>query len=100
MDANDGQWPRNWNDLRDDYQTCVARSGQPWTFDELSSRVDVDWDANPIELLPIDDDSEIGLRVISLRSGSDAHWQGREPNTIILDYLKTLPRQIPNAPGD
>ena len=55
------------------------------------SRVEIDWDANPIELLPISDDSTVTLRVIWLRNGSDAHWSGREPNTMILDYLKTLP---------
>ena len=99
MKANDGDWPRNWDDLRDDYQTCVARSGQPWTFDELSSRVEVDWDANPIGLLPLSDDSAVNLRVIWLRNGSDSHWSGREPNTMILDYLKTLPSPNATAPG-
>ncbi len=91
MEANNGDWPRNWDDLRDDYKTCIARSGQPWTFDELSSRVDIDWDANPISLLPIADGADPELRVIWLRSGRDAYWQGREPNTMILDYLKSQP---------
>lgn len=89
MDANNGEWPRSWDDLRDDYQTCVARSGQPWTFGELSQRVEVDWDANPSELLPIADNSHPDLHVIWLRNGSEAHWKGREPNQIILNYLKS-----------
>lgn len=99
MEANNGEWPRKWDDLRDDYQTCVARSGEPWTFDELSSRTEVDWDANPIELLSIADDSDVALRVIWLRSGSDSHWSGREPNTMVLDYLKTRSNPTPTAPG-
>lgn len=90
MAANDGQWPRSWDDLRDDYQTCVARSGPSWTFADLSSRVEVDWDANPIDMLPVDDDSNVELRVIWLRNGSDSHWTGHEPNEKILDYLRSL----------
>jgi len=99
MKANDGDWPQSWDDLRDDYQTCVARSGQPWTFDELSSRVEVDWDASPIELLPMAGDSAVDLRVIWLRNGSDVHWSGREPNTMILDYLKSRSNPDLVAPG-
>jgi len=93
MEVNDGQWPRSWDDLRDDYQTCVARSGQPWSFEELSSQVEVDWHANPIELLPIVDDSSLDLKLIWLRNGSDAHWSGQEPNTKVVEYLKSLQLQ-------
>ncbi len=51
LDANDGEWPKNWNALRDDYQTCVKRSGRPWEFEQLRTRVAVDWDANPKKLI-------------------------------------------------
>ena len=90
MEANDGEWPQNWDDLRDDYQTCVDRSGVSWTFDELAACVEIDWDANPIELVPVNDDTGVELHVIWLRNGSNAHYEGREPNTMILDYLKSL----------
>jgi len=99
MEANDGKWPENWDELRDDYQTCVDRSGQPWTFDELASQVEMDWDANPIELVPLADDSAVELRVIWLSNGSDAHWAGREPNQKIVDYLKSLSKQDLDVPG-
>lgn len=100
MAANNGKWPRSWDDLRDDYQTCVERSGQPWTFDELSSQVEIDWEASPIERLPIDDDSDNDLRVIWLRGRSVAHWHGREPNTMIFEYLKSLPASAHSKPRD
>ena len=87
--ANEGAWPRNWDDLRDDYQTCVKRSGQPWTFEELRSRVIVDWNADPSALAKsakTTDHPE--FRVIWLRDGTNAHWESHEPNHIIYDYLR------------
>ncbi len=90
MDANNGNWPRKWGDLRDDYQICIMRSGQPWTFDELSSRVEIDWKTEPKELR----DASIGLdapefRVIWLRDGTNAHWAHQEPNQKVLNYLNS-----------
>ena len=45
LGANDLSWPSNWDDLEDDHQTCVSRSGQAWQFEELKERVNVDLDA-------------------------------------------------------
>jgi hypothetical protein len=87
MRANDGQWPQNWDDLRDDYQTCVKRSGQPWQFDELKRRVKIKWDANPNDLLVDQSDGVPNFRVIWLSDGTDSHWSHQEPNQIVLDYL-------------
>jgi hypothetical protein len=91
MATNNGDWPRNWDDLRDDYQACVARSGQPWSFDELSARVAIDWDADPHRLASLAANSGAmrDFRVIWLRNGSDAHWEGSEPNQIVLDYIRS-----------
>ena len=42
LDANNNQWPQSWEDLADDYDTCVANAGaSPWQFEELKSRVRV-----------------------------------------------------------
>ena len=89
LKANDNQWPKNWDDLRDDYETCTERSGRPWSFEELSSRAEIDWGGDPAELLAQSKESEtVRFRVIKLTDGTDAHWQRREPNQIILDYLR------------
>jgi hypothetical protein len=89
MKGNSGRWPSSWDDLRDDYQTCVTRSGQPWSFAELSRRVDVDWQADPDHLL---NDSKgvdhAGFRVITLSDGTAVHWEKSEPNQIVLEYLR------------
>lgn len=93
LKANEDRWPADWDDLRDDYETCTKRSGTPWTFDELRSRVVIDFEADVSELK----EKSIGaeqpeFRVIWLSDGSDAHWSNREPNTKLLQYFnKTTP---------
>ncbi len=99
MEASDGQWPSGWDDLADDYETCAKRSGRSWTFESLRGRVEVDWRADPNMLSRAKDNGqEKPFRVIWLRNGSDAHWAGREPNRMILEYLKE-PKQPPAWPA-
>ena len=74
MEANNSQWPQNWEDLRDDYQTCVRRSGQPWQFDELQHRVKIDWDVNPHELVDQQLEGIPQFRAIWLADGTDSYW--------------------------
>ena len=69
MAANDGQWPDSWEELRDDYQTCVNRSGQPWQFAELRDRVTIDWDVVPGDLVEQQTNAIPDFRVIWLRDG-------------------------------
>ncbi len=92
LDANGQSWPQSWQDLRDDYDVCVQRSGRPWTFEELSKRVVVDWSVETQSLrnLPAQQ-SQAPFRVIWLSDGSLAHWQKREPNKMIAEYLRIRP---------
>ena len=88
LKANENEWPRSWDDLRDDYDTCVARSGQPWTFDEIRRRVTIDFDVNTNELLEhARGKFEPNFSVIRLSDGTDSHWHDREPNETIRKYL-------------
>ncbi|HEX2476243.1 MAG TPA: hypothetical protein VHK01_15940 [Lacipirellulaceae bacterium] len=90
MIANQGAWPRDWDELRDDYQTCVARSGQPWSFEELRSRVIVDWSVDPKRLAAIASrGTRPPFRVIWLANGRENYWERREPNQIIAEHLKS-----------
>lgn len=87
--SNNNQWPRSWDELKDDYETCTARSGRPWTFEELSTRTIVDWQADPKELLTLSADRETEqFQVIKLADGSDDHWRRQNPNQMILEYLR------------
>lgn len=106
MEANNGRWPANWDDLRDDYEHDVqAVRARPWTFDELRSRVEVDWQADPESLArTADPGKDPPFRVIWLKDGSTTHWTGMEPNRTILNYLKkraasSRPTSSPRAPS-
>jgi hypothetical protein len=83
LKANDNAWPKGWDDLRKPYETCVLRSGRPWSFDELRDRVDVDWGADAKSRLTTDQTT----RVIWLRDGTNAYWENHEPNRLIREYL-------------
>ncbi len=88
LDANDDEWPKDWGDLRDDYQTCVINArAQPWEFDELKRRVGIDWNAEPIDLVARQINGEPEFRAIWLADGSNSNWADAEPNQIVLDYL-------------
>jgi hypothetical protein len=88
LESNDQRWPQSWDELRDDYQTCVKRSGQPWTFEELSHRVEIDWNADPKVLKAAAAKSgQPPFRVIWLSDESTAHWTRHEPNQMVWDYL-------------
>lgn len=90
METHDGAWPKGRNDLRESYASLTKKRHHPGTFEELESRVDVDWSANPEKLaqaVPTPDTPP--FRVIWLRDGSLHHWSGREPNQMILDYLSS-----------
>jgi hypothetical protein len=87
MKANDGQWPANWDDLVDDFQTCVNGSGRPWQFNDLKKRVTIDWNVNPDELIEQQTGGKPDFRVIWLKNGTDSYWVSTEPNQIVLNYL-------------
>ncbi|XAM00751.1 hypothetical protein OT109_05030 [Phycisphaeraceae bacterium D3-23] len=91
MEANDGDWPTGWDDLRDDHATR-AGSDDPRDFKELQERVEVDWLADPAALVTASPDYENPpFNVIRLRDGRREYWGGAEPNQLILDYLRERP---------
>ena len=89
--AHQNRWPQSWDDLRDDYETRVARSGQHWTFEELKDRVGVDWDVNIEELKAATaSPHEPPFRVVWPTKGFEGdHWERREPNRLIWDHLQS-----------
>jgi hypothetical protein len=90
METHDGAWPKGWSDLRESYASLTKKHHHPGTFEELESRVDVDWSASPEKLaqaVPTSDRPP--FRVIWLRDGSHHYWTDREPNQMILDYLSS-----------
>jgi hypothetical protein len=107
MESHDGAWPRNWEDLRalaeptpEVNQTAEADGRVIVEFrpnagiEELQNLVEIDWGADPDELLKAPR-NEAGppFRVIYLRNGRSTHYEGREPNQMILDYLESRHRR-------
>jgi hypothetical protein len=89
MEDHEGHWPRNWDDLRETYDKSKNHA---WSFVELKERVSVDWTADPAELSKVvPTEGELPFRVIWANSGSNEYWSLREPNRLVLDYLKENP---------
>ena len=93
MDTHDGAWPRSWDELLTAAKTLPKddRRIRGTPIDQLSTRVRIDWDADPRKLAEaIPDPDALPFRVITRADGSDfpTLWSGAEPNTLILEYLK------------
>jgi hypothetical protein len=70
LEANNGAWPRSWDELRPYHGRAATVVEEPVPFDELSSRVIVDFFAEPEELLRKKQSfGHESFRVIYLRSG-------------------------------
>lgn len=102
MEKHDGAWPLGWDELHatseQTYKGTVStnRNGNMIAefrprahVEELQKRVEIDWSADPKELVKADfKDTGPPFRVIRLRNGKSTHYSGKEPNAMILDYLK------------
>ena len=88
MHENDDRWPQSWDDLRPVYDQSVTKGNQPWTFDELKSRVGVRWDVDveKVRELPAPPRD-----LIFLRDGGREHVAGQEPNEMVHQYLTQQP---------
>jgi hypothetical protein len=90
LDANDEHWPANWHELHDDYEICVKRSGSPWTFNEIRERVAVDFTIDSQKIREsLSTGNPPALRAIWLSDGTVSYFGKREPNSMILEYMKT-----------
>jgi hypothetical protein len=99
LETHDGEWPRNWNDLRGAYNSLGGRLIGGETMESLEKAVNVDFDFDPAlaSSAITKDTSEPAFRVIWLKNGSTAHYVGDEPNQRVFDYLKQ--RKFGDASG-
>ncbi len=91
LDHGDGSWPRSWDDLR----AAHALSQDPVRipFEDARQRVLIDWQADPVLLREsLDSGKHPPFRAIWLRDGGRHHWGNAEPNRIVREYLRRLPR--------
>lgn len=100
LESNENRWPTSWDELRDDYEICVSRSGQPWTFEELRNRVEIDFDIVTDKLMESARGKSVpNFPVIYPSDGTEAHWKHQEPNRKLLDYFNEVPRPGPARTG-
>jgi hypothetical protein len=96
MKTHDDAWPSGWDDLKESYHSVARQASDPrppdypWSFEELQSRVEVDWHADPKVLATAQRMNDAPpFKVIWLKDGGNAHWSGLEPNELVLKYLRT-----------
>ena len=87
-------WKQMMNHGRIHGMNCVKTSGRPWSFEELSQRVIVNWNVDTIKLKKVVADGS-DFRVIWLRDGTTSYWKSSEPNRIIRDYLRSKMNEQP-----
>lgn len=102
MERHGGSWPRSWDELRttsDQAYKGITSTNRDGTMlaefrprdaiDELRQRVDIDWQADPTTLAKTEfKQTGPPFRVIWLRNGKPTHYSGKEPNNMVLEYLK------------
>lgn len=91
-----GEWPTGWDDLRDEYDRLAVPEHYAWTFAELQSLINVDWDVSIADIK----NSEVPLNHIRLTSGRQVSYAG-DPDKLIYDYVQTGedPNQIQERIG-
>ncbi len=115
MERHDGAWPHSWEELRATSEqtykgtastnrdgTMIAEFRPRASIEELQGRIDIDWSANPSELVKAQfKDSGPPFRVIRLRNGKSTHYAGKEPNEMVLEYLKWKAKKAePGGPAN
>ena len=91
MEANNGNWPRNWDELQDDYKTVVCEFGQPWQFEELKENVQIDWDADLDCLRELVEADDYNIDVLKMRDQPPLQERVDEANEVIFDYIRKSP---------
>lgn len=79
-----GSWPTGWQDLRDEYDRLAVPDFYAWTFDELQTIINVDWNLTVEEIR----ESMQSIDAIRLSGGSKVSYNGN-PNDLIFDYIHT-----------
>lgn len=103
MDTHDGAWPSSWEDVFSAAQTLpdngrTLRGNDASTLSRIARLVRIDWSADPRTMAEAQPQpGDIPFRVITRADGSDfpTLWSGKEPNTLVWEYLK---RKRANTP--
>jgi hypothetical protein len=103
MERNGGAWPKSWKELEATAEVAhkgtvstnidghvIAEFRPRETIENLQQRVEINWNADPSVLAKATRPTEgPPFRVIRLHNGKSTHYEGREPNEMILRYLES-----------
>ncbi|KAA5536077.1 hypothetical protein FYK55_28190 [Roseiconus nitratireducens] len=92
-----GAWPTGWDDLHDEYDRLAVPQHYAWTFDELQTLIDVNWDSS-IDAIR---ESDVPHDNVQLTSGRQVSYNG-DPDVLIHDFVHTGsdPHQIRRRIGE
>ncbi len=79
-----GEWPTGWHDLRDEFDRLAVPEHYAWSFQELQTVIQVDWDVSIAEIR----ESNGPMDHVRLTSGRQVSYGG-DPDELIYDYIKT-----------
>jgi hypothetical protein len=89
MMANDGDWPKDWEDLNKAYESVAKKGGDYCTFRDIRERVVISFELTPATLSQVaQQQGNDSPTFISLRSGRDAVWYGVDMNQRIAEHLR------------
>jgi hypothetical protein len=87
MKTHEGSWPRDWNDLRPQFNANNGRVGG-WTFSRFEDRIAIDFNADPNQLCQESVESpRATFRVIWATHDSGVRI-GDDPNQKLCDYFR------------
>ena len=87
LQANDYQWPKSWEDLRDEHASRYPKPC-PFTFKEIQDRVDLRFDIDTETIAQ----SEPPVVFFRLKSGISASYGG-DPNERVKQYFEEQERR-------
>lgn len=106
---NDKKWPTGWAQLDVTFravegegkhvkeETRTTEKEQittfdvfiPASFEDITNRVSIDWSVDVAKLKQASFTNGVRpFRVITLKNGEGTHYQGREPNAMVWQYLQ------------
>ena len=90
MEANDGQWPEDWDDVRRFMAEHPRQYAAVTGFNDVYVHMDIDFTFDPasVDTTIEFDESQPAFRATWLRNGKTTRYEGTGPNEIIFRYLK------------
>lgn len=90
MDAHEGRWPSSWSELEEFLESTEDKTTMGGSVSDLQERIVIDFKFDIERASSEIQRDGVAPRSwpIRLRTGSNAHFEGNEPNQRVFEYLK------------